>query len=200
MTTCHPDLAYVAVKLSQANHCPHKHHYHGLRHALKYLYVTKDDGIYFWRTTPQPEFKEGPLPIVHSNKQDILMTDRLEFDANILHAYADSDWATCTKTRRYFGGACLRLAGCTIAYKCKLQPTIAGSSTEAEFMVAYDTGKMILYVRSILWDLGIPQEAATVMHEDNDACTAMVMPRNLPLARDIWTLNIFYCAIGLRGT
>ncbi len=32
---------------------------------------------------------------------------------------------------------------------------------------------MILYVRSILWDLDIPQEAATVMHEDNDACTAM---------------------------
>jgi hypothetical protein len=40
-------------------------------------------------------------------------------------------------------------------------------------MAAYDTGKMILFVRSILWDLGIPQEAATVMHEDNDACTAM---------------------------
>jgi hypothetical protein len=67
----------------------------------------------------------------------------------------------------------LRLAGGTIAYKCKFQPMIAGSSTEAEFMVAYNTGKMILYVQSILWDLGIPQEAATVMHEDNDACTAM---------------------------
>jgi len=40
-------------------------------------------------------------------------------------------------------------------------------------MAAYDTGKMILYVRSILWDVGIPQEAATVMHEDNDACMAM---------------------------
>ncbi len=42
-------------------------------------------------------------------------------------------------------------------------------------MAAYDTGKMILYVRSILLDLGIPQEAATatVMHEGNDACSAM---------------------------
>ena len=52
MTTCRPDLAYVVVKLSQSNHCPHEHHYHRLRHALKYLYITKDDGIYFWRTTP----------------------------------------------------------------------------------------------------------------------------------------------------
>jgi hypothetical protein len=28
MTTCHPDLVYVVVKLSQSNHCPHEHHYH----------------------------------------------------------------------------------------------------------------------------------------------------------------------------
>jgi hypothetical protein len=40
-------------------------------------------------------------------------------------------------------------------------------------MAVYDTGKMILFVRSIMWDLGIPQEAATVLYEDNDACTAM---------------------------
>jgi hypothetical protein len=32
---------------------------------------------------------------------------------------------------------------------------------------------MILFVRSVMWDLEIPQEAATVMYEDNDACTAM---------------------------
>ncbi len=32
---------------------------------------------------------------------------------------------------------------------------------------------MILLVRSVLWDLEIPQEAATVLYEDNDACTAM---------------------------
>ena len=64
------------------------------------------------------------------------------------------------------------MAGCTIAYKCKFHPIIVGSLTEAEFMAAYDTGKMILFIRSILWDLGIPQEAATVLYEDNE-CTAM---------------------------
>jgi hypothetical protein len=61
----------------------------------------------------------------------------------------------------------------TIAYKCKFQPTVAGSPTEAEFMAAYDTGKMILFVRSILWDLDVPQEAATLLYEDNDGYTAM---------------------------
>ncbi len=32
---------------------------------------------------------------------------------------------------------------------------------------------MILFVRSVIWDLGIPQEVATVVYKDNDACTAM---------------------------
>ena len=40
-------------------------------------------------------------------------------------------------------------------------------------MAACDTGKMILYVRSILWDLDVPQEAATIAYEDNDGCTSM---------------------------
>jgi hypothetical protein len=40
-------------------------------------------------------------------------------------------------------------------------------------MAAYDTGKMILFIRSVLWDLNVPQEAATMLYEDNDAATAM---------------------------
>jgi len=60
-----------------------------------------------------------------------------------------------------------------VAYKTQFQPTVAGSSTEVEYMSAYFTGKMILFVRSVLWDLGVPQEVATLLYEDNDACTAM---------------------------
>ena len=173
MTTYQPDMAFAREKLSQANSTPHELHFHGVKHALKYLYSTKDDGLYFWQTAPREEFKEGPLPKINSNKQDLLLGNRPEYDANVLHAYADLDWASCVKTRRSFGGTCIRLTGGTIAYKSKFQPTIAGSSTEAEFMAADDTGKMVLFVRSILWDLDIPQEAATVLYEDNDACTAM---------------------------
>ena len=40
-------------------------------------------------------------------------------------------------------------------------------------MAACDVGRMCLFVRSILWDLDIPQEAATVAYEDNDGCTSM---------------------------
>jgi hypothetical protein len=40
-------------------------------------------------------------------------------------------------------------------------------------MAACDTGKMILFIQSILWDLNIPQESATLLYEDNDGCTTM---------------------------
>jgi hypothetical protein len=146
MTTCRPDLAYSSVKLSQSNSCPHELHFHGLKHALKFMYNSREDGLYFWRTAPRLELPEGPLPSINSNKTDIILDNRPQFNATTAHAYADSNWATCVKTRRSFGGLCVRLAGGTIAYKCKFQPTIAGSSTEAEFMAACDNGKMILFV------------------------------------------------------
>ena len=40
-------------------------------------------------------------------------------------------------------------------------------------MAACEAEKMSIYIRSVLWDLNIPQEAATITYEDNNACTAM---------------------------
>jgi hypothetical protein len=52
MTRCRPNLVYTSVKLSQSNTCPNETHYHGLNHALKFLYNSRNDGIYFWQTAP----------------------------------------------------------------------------------------------------------------------------------------------------
>ena len=50
---------------------------------------------------------------------------------------------------------------------------VALSSTVAEFIAAYDAGKTILYVRSLLQDLGIDQSEATTLHEDNQGALLM---------------------------
>jgi hypothetical protein len=111
--------------------------------------------------------------MINSNRNDLLLNDRPHHDASIAVAYGDSDWATCVKTRRSFSGICIQLAGGTIAYKTKFQPTVALSTAEAEFMAACDVGRMSLFVHSILWDLDILQEAASIAYEDKDGCTAM---------------------------
>ena len=48
LVTCRPDISFTVVKWAQATTAPHEIHYHTIRHILKYLYVTKSDGIYFW--------------------------------------------------------------------------------------------------------------------------------------------------------
>jgi hypothetical protein len=176
LVTCRPDISYAVVKCAQSLVKPHEVHYHALRHILKYLYTTKEDGIYFWRPCLNCNLPDKPHPTLRSSSSDLLNTAARPTHAPLYaHGYVDSDWATCPLTRRSFTGVCIRLAGGTIAYKTKLQPTIAQSSTEAKFMGASDFGKILLYVRSVLWDLGVPQHAASVLYEDNDACTAMAM-------------------------
>jgi hypothetical protein len=96
-------------------------------------------------------------------------------------------------TRRSFAGLGFRLAGGPVAYKGKLQPTVAGSSTEAKFMIASDAGRMSLYLRSSLWDLGVGQDAATVLYEENGGATAMANAgRPTPQSRHI---NVKFYAI-----
>jgi hypothetical protein len=200
MTTCRPDVAFASVKLSQSNSCPHKIHYHGLKHALNYLYTMRDDGIYFWQPSPCLDLKEGPLPPIHSNKADLLLDDHPEHNATVAHAYADSDWATCVKTRRSFGGSCIRLAGGTVAYKKKFQPTVAGSSTEAKFMSAYDTGKMILLYKASCGTLIFLRKQQLFSMKTMMHVRPWVMRRSLPHGLVTWTSSTLLLASGLNGT
>jgi hypothetical protein len=58
-------------------------------------------------------------------------------------------------------------------YKTAYQATIAQSSTEAEFTAAADAAKYILYLRSLLEEIGLLQEDATVLYEDNQGALLM---------------------------
>ena len=50
---------------------------------------------------------------------------------------------------------------------------MALSTSEAEFIAAAEAGKQILYIRSILDSIGIPQEASTTLYEDNQGALLM---------------------------
>jgi hypothetical protein len=71
MTTCRPDISYASVKLSQSNSNPAEIHYHGLKHTIQYLYITRNDGIYFWCTQPQPALPVAPLPTIKQGNRAI---------------------------------------------------------------------------------------------------------------------------------
>jgi hypothetical protein len=52
MVTCRHDISTSTVGCAQNSACPHEVHYTGVKHILKYLWCTRNDGIYFWRQTP----------------------------------------------------------------------------------------------------------------------------------------------------
>jgi hypothetical protein len=175
MVTARPDVAHAITRLSQHNVCPHKIHFAGLRHLLRYLFHTREDGIYYWRAQPREDLPAVPPPQINSNLHDLMMDGRPTHHPLDMYSYMDAEWATCPLTRRSMGGGTIMIAGGAVGWKANLLPTVAMSSTEAEFMEAAIIGRMMLFCRSIMWDLGIPQCAATVGYEDNDACTSMAM-------------------------
>lgn len=85
------------------------------------------------------------------------------------------------------------VAGGVFGYKTKFQHAIALSSTEAEWVVACDVGKMILYCRTTLEDLGISQYHTTIMYEDNRGALHMAnaqQPTNRTQHIDIKTFPL----------
>ena len=66
------------------------------------------------------------------------------------------------------GGVVLMLAGGAVYYRTNLQPTIAQSSSEAEFTTMADAGKALMYICWILDKLEKPQEVSTQIIADNE--------------------------------
>jgi hypothetical protein len=61
------------------------------------------------------------------------------------------------------------LAGAVVAWKTRVQPTVALSTAESEFLAASDTGRLGFFIRAVLAELLQPQHAAMTVYEDNDA-------------------------------
>jgi len=149
---------------------PAKQHYEALRDVLGFLAATIDDGIYYWRTSPRMDLPVEPMPSLHPD--NYLMPDNTPAE-EALYGYVDSDWGSDSNHRKSITGIVLMYAGGAIGYKCKYQDVIAHSSTEAEFTAACDAGKMILFFRSLLADLGLEQHKASILYEDNNGALLM---------------------------
>jgi hypothetical protein len=80
-------------------------------------------------------------------------------------------------TRHSITGLIYCIASGAIAYKSKLQVTIAKSSTKAEFIAAVHAGMIAKYLHSVLKEFGFPQDAPTPIYEDNMAAIAMINER-----------------------
>ena len=89
--------------------------------------------------------------------------------ADNLDPYTDSDYAADLRHRRSLTGFLIMLLGGLIAFKTRIQPTIAHSTGEAELSALSTTGKEARYIRHILTGLGAKFTRPTRIWTDNEA-------------------------------
>jgi hypothetical protein len=65
------------------------------------------------------------------------------------------------------------MAGGAISWQSKLQPTVAQSTTEAEYIAASAAAREGVYLRHLLSDLGFEQQEPTIVYEDNTGAIAL---------------------------
>jgi hypothetical protein len=166
------DIGFAVCFLARFSQNPHREHYTALKNIARYLRRTHDWGIIYWR--PDPGVPSLPLIPFQSPPIDPDLPPFPSISNNSLVGFVDASHAACVKTRRSITGIAFCFGGSVIAYRSKLQPVVATSSTEAEFYAAVAAAKMAKYFRSILSELGFAPSSSTPLYEDNEAAIAMV--------------------------
>ncbi len=98
------------------------------------------------------------------------VTMGLTYDRNIaLSAYADASYASDVDTRRSVGAYVCMYNGAAVAWRSKLQPVVALSTTEAEYIALADGVQQVIYLQNLALFVGVDVQS-TVVFEDNQPC------------------------------
>lgn len=134
-----PDITQAVGVLTRFMAKPSVAHWQTARSLLRYIAGTTDYGIIF------------------DKKKD-----------NSLLAYGDADYAGDIDTRRSTTGYVFLFGGGAISWSSRLQPTVAASTTEAEYMAAAAAVKESLWLRKLMADFNRPIKTLTI-YCDNQA-------------------------------
>ncbi|MCO5613079.1 hypothetical protein L7F22_067353 [Adiantum nelumboides] len=84
-----------------------------------------------------------------------------------LHGYTDADWAGSTTDQRSTSRFTFTLGSAAITWSSKKQPTVALSSTEAEYRGAAVAACEVAWLRKLLMDLKLQVDREVVIYCDN---------------------------------
>ena len=126
MIGTHPDIAFAVTHLSQFSTNPTEDHYKAAQHVCRYLVGTCDHKL------------------VYTCEED-----------KGLVTYTDSDWAADEIWRHSVTGYFFKLANGIILWRSHAQKTVALSSTEAKYMAISDCSRQVIWIKTLIKELGI---------------------------------------------
>ena len=132
------DISHAVSVVSRYMANPGKAHWHAVKWIFRYLRGTIDTCLEFGR------------------QEDTLC------------GYVDSDLAGDLDQRRSLTGYVFTIGGGAVSWKATLQPTVALSTTEAEFMAITEAIKESIWLRALVGELHSCQ-GATIVHSDSQS-------------------------------
>ena len=143
-----PDIAYAVQALGRHLQSSGQEHWVAGKRVLRYLKGTRDLGITYGGSKSQ--------------------------DQDLCHVgYSDADWAGDPDTSRSTTAYIFMSAGGAVSWMSRLQPTVALSSTEAEYMALCEAVKESIHMRQLYKSLGYNQNIRSIIYEDNQGCIAL---------------------------
>jgi len=122
---------------------PHLDHYMALKNVCHYWHKHKSEGLIYWHVKPVKSLPSIPFEILCADTQ---LPSFPKYKLTDLIAFADAVYATDIKTCQSIIGYVIVYAGAAVAYKAKMQPTVATSSTEVEFIAVIYTAKAVKHL------------------------------------------------------
>jgi hypothetical protein len=134
--TARPDIAAAVGVLCKFSNDPRTDHWTAAKKVLRYLKGTSELKLFL-----QPNSLQ-------------------------LIGFADANWATDTDSRKSTTGYIFKIGNSPISWNTKLQPTVALSSCEAEYMALATAAQEGIFLSNVLKSLGVPIQSLD-MYEDN---------------------------------
>lgn len=101
----------------------------------------------------------------------------ITFNGTNLAAFCDADYAGDMDSRRSTTGYVFTLGGGAVSWSSRLQPTVAASTTEAEYMAAAYSIKEALWLRILLTELGLGNDTITIQADNQSAIKLLKNPQ-----------------------
>ncbi|XP_019168541.1 PREDICTED: uncharacterized protein LOC109164467 [Ipomoea nil] len=144
LTATRLDITFVVHHLSQFVSTPTDKHMIAAHRILRYIKGSPGQGVFY--------------PTNNKLK---------------LQAFSDSDWASCSETRRSVTGFCAFLGTSLISWCSKKQATVSKSSSEAEYRALAMTTCELQWLNSLLQDMQVTTTEPIIIFCDSKSAMAI---------------------------
>ena len=90
-----------------------------------------------------------------------------------LEGYVDLDWEGSAIDRKRTLRCCFSMGSGVISWFSRKQSCVALSTTKAEYVIAYSSSCVVVWLRKLLSNLFDLQMDATCIHFDNQSCVKL---------------------------